>query len=82
MLDPRLLRSELDDTARRLARRGYVLDTDRIRGLEEQRKATQVRAQELQAVRNSRSKAIGKARGAGEDIAPLLAEVASLGDEL
>ena len=82
MLDPRLLRSELDDTARRLARRGYVLDTDRIRGLEEQRKATQVRAQELQAVRNSRSKAIGKARGAGEDIAPLLAEVATLGDEL
>ena len=82
MLDPKRLRTELDEVARQLARRGLQLDTGRIRELEEQRKSLQVQTQELQNERNTRSKSIGKAKAAGEDIQPLLDEVASLGDQL
>ena len=82
MLDPKRLRTELDEVARQLARRGLQLDTDRIRELEEQRKSLQVQTQELQNERNTRSKSIGKAKAAGEDIQPLLDEVASLGNQL
>ncbi|HRE54106.1 MAG TPA: serine--tRNA ligase, partial [Candidatus Competibacter sp.] len=82
MLDPKLLRNELEQTAAKLARRGYRLDVGSINGLETQRKALQIRTQELQNERNIRSKAIGKAKASGEDIQPLLEEVASLGDQL
>ncbi len=82
MLDPRLLRNNLQEVAAQLARRGFSLDTQRISGLEERRKQLQVDAQELQNERNSRSKNIGKAKAAGEDIEPLLAQVAELGDKL
>lgn len=82
MLDPRLLRTELEATAEQLKRRGVVLDVARIQSLEESRKRLQVSAQELQNQRNSRSKQIGKAKADGEDIQPLLAEVADLGEAL
>ena len=82
MLDPRSLRTELDQVAEQLARRGLVLDTARIESLETERKALQIQVQELQNTRNTRSKSIGRAKAAGEDIAPLLAEVADLGDQL
>ncbi|RLJ19495.1 serine--tRNA ligase [bacterium endosymbiont of Escarpia laminata] len=82
MLDPRLLRNDLDNIAALLERRGFKLDKERILSLETRRKELQVQAQELQSERNSRSKSIGKAKAAGEDIQPLLAEVADLGDKL
>ena len=82
MLDPKLLRRELEQTAAKLARRGYVLDTELVGALETQRKSLQVRAQELQNERNTRSKTIGRAKASGQDIQPLLDEVASLGDKL
>jgi seryl-tRNA synthetase len=82
MLDPRLLRNELEETATKLKRRGVELDVERIKMLEDSRKHLQVAAQELQNERNSRSKQIGKAKASGEDIQPLLAEVANLGDKL
>lgn len=82
MLDSKLLRTELDATAKKLARRGFKLDVDTLRDLEEKRKSLQVRTEELQAERNSRSKSIGQAKAKGEDIQPLLAEVENLGDKL
>ncbi|MCU7916353.1 MAG: serine--tRNA ligase [Candidatus Thiodiazotropha sp. (ex Gloverina cf. vestifex)] len=82
MLDPRLLRNNLQETAAQLARRGHQLDTQRISELEERRKQLQVDSQELQNERNSRSKSIGKAKAEGEDIQPLLAQVAELGENL
>jgi seryl-tRNA synthetase len=82
MLDPRLLRSDPEAVARQLARRGFQLDTVALQALEERRKSIQVETQELQAARNARSKNIGKAKAAGEDIAPLLKEVEGLGDQL
>jgi seryl-tRNA synthetase len=82
MLDPRLLRTELAHVAEQLARRGMTLDTDAIAAMEARRKALQTQVQELQNLRNTRSKAIGKAKAAGEDITPLMVEVASFGDQL
>jgi len=82
MLDPRLVRNELDNVVAQLARRGFTFDATRIAELEVQRKDIQVRTQALQADRNARSKSIGQAKAKGEDIAPLMAEVGKLGDEL
>ncbi|OGI41264.1 MAG: serine--tRNA ligase [Candidatus Muproteobacteria bacterium RBG_16_62_13] len=82
MLDPHLLRTQLDAVAARLARRGVKLDTAGITVLEEQRKAIQTTTQQLQAERNSKSKTIGQAKAKGEDTAPLMAAVADLGDKL
>ena len=82
MLDSRLLRTDLETVAARQAARGFSLDTGRLAELEERRKALQVRTQDLQAERNRRSKSIGKAKAAGEDIQPLLAAVADLGEQL
>lgn len=82
MLDPQLLRNNLEETATLLKRRGYELDVKQYASLEEKRKTLQVEAQGLQAERNSKSKNIGKAKAAGEDIQPLLDEVSSLGGKL
>jgi len=82
MLDPKRLRAELELVAGQLARRGYQLDVEKMKSLEEQRKALQIEQQELQNERNTKSKSIGKAKAAGEDVQPLLDEVAGLGDKL
>ncbi|OZB05928.1 MAG: serine--tRNA ligase [Idiomarina sp. 34-48-12] len=83
MLDAKLFRSELAETAERLkTTRGFELDVARLDALENQRKDLQVRTETLQAERNSRSKAIGQAKAKGEDIAPLLAAVDDLGAQL
>lgn len=82
MLDPQLLRNTPEIARDGLARRGFALDIDALGKLEAERKSLQVRTQELQNLRNTRSKAIGMAKAQGEDVAPLLAEVAGFGDEL
>ncbi|MGH8086324.1 MAG: serine--tRNA ligase [Lysobacter sp.] len=83
MLDPNLLRQQPAELAVQLReKRGYDLDADALGALETERKQIQVRTQELQNLRNTRSKAIGQAKAKGEDVAPLLAEVAGFGDEL
>ncbi|MGD8497400.1 MAG: serine--tRNA ligase, partial [Chromatiales bacterium] len=82
MLDPKLLRTDLEGVAAALARRGLRLDVQQIQTLEVRRKDLQVATQELQSERNARSKAIGQAKARGDDVAPLLAEVADLGDRL
>jgi len=82
MLDPRLLRTELQTVADKLKKRGFVLDVAAVTSLEERRKALQVETEQLQNERNTRSKHIGKAKAAGEDIAPLLAEVENMKETL
>lgn len=82
MLDPKLFRTDIEQTAKLLAKRGYCLNTAELMSLEEQRKAIQIMTQDLQSQRNTRSKSIGQAKARGEDIAPLLAEVSQLGSEL
>jgi seryl-tRNA synthetase len=82
MLDPALLRGQLDSVAEKLLTRGYDLDKAAIEALEAQRKSVQTQTQELQNLRNTRSKAIGMAKGKGEDTSALMAEVAGIGDRL
>ena len=82
MLDPQLLRNDIEQVAKALTKRGFKLDIVAIETLEEKRKAIQVKTQQLQQQRNTRSKEIGKAKSQGKDAQALLDEVASLGDEL
>jgi seryl-tRNA synthetase len=82
MLDQKLLRTDIEVVAGKLAARGYQLDVDAFNALEAQRKALQVKTQELQNERTTKSKGIGKAKAAGEDVQPLMDEVSRLKDEL
>ncbi|HEX2390195.1 MAG TPA: serine--tRNA ligase, partial [Casimicrobiaceae bacterium] len=82
MLDINTLRNDLPGVAAALATRGVTLDAARFESLERERKRIQTRTQELQARRNALSKQIGVEKGAGRDAAPMLREVAGLGDEL
>ena len=82
MLDPRLFRTELEFVTEQLARRAFNFDADAYVALEAKRKSVQVKTQELQNERNSRSKAIGQAKAKGEDVQPLLDQVQHLGDAL
>lgn len=82
MLDQKLLRTDIESVAAKLALRGYTLDINHFNQLEAQRKELSVKTQDLQNERNTRSKSIGQAKAQGQDIEPLLAEVANLGDAL
>lgn len=82
MLDPKLIRANLEEVAQGLAKRGFTLDVELLRSLEEERKAIQIKTENLQSERNSRSKNIGKAKAAGEDIAPLMSQVEQLKQDL
>ncbi len=82
MIDPKLLRSDIDTVVANLARRGYAFDTERFQSLESRRRDVQASTQELQAERNASAKQIGRAKAQGEDVQPLLDAVADLGDKL
>ncbi|HSW34324.1 MAG TPA: serine--tRNA ligase [Steroidobacteraceae bacterium] len=82
MLDAKLLRTDLDSVARNLARRGFTLDVEHFRTLEERRKAAQVAADEIRAARNAHAKKVGMAKGKGEDVTALLAEGEALARKL
>ncbi len=82
MLDPKLLRSQLDEVAAKLKVKHFDLDTDAIKALEERRKSIQVKTEELQSERNSKSKNIGRRKAAGEDIQPLLDSMEQIKQDL
>jgi seryl-tRNA synthetase len=82
MLDPKLLRADPTAIAANLARRGFVLDVARLTELEESRKRWQIRSDELRNERNLNAKSVGKAKAQGQDVAPLLKQVETLGAEL
>ena len=82
MLDPKFIRTNPEETKLALAKKGFDLDLETLTELDDARKEIQVKTENLQQERNSRSKGIGKAKAAGEDIAPLLKEVEDLKQEL
>jgi len=82
MLDPRLFRTDLDFVKEQLNRRSFSFNPESYAELEARRKDVQVKTQELQNERNSRSKSIGQAKAKGEDVQPLLNQVQHLGDQL
>jgi seryl-tRNA synthetase len=82
MIDSKLLRSSTEEVARNLARRGYRLDVQALQQLEERRRHWQIETDRLRAARNSHAKAVGQARGRGEDIAPLMQAGEDLAQQL
>ncbi len=82
MIDIQLLRKDIASVAARLATRRYILDQAQFIALEEERKQIQISTETLQAKRNSLSKQIGIAKSKGEDVAPIMAEVSGLGDQV
>ena len=82
MLDPQLLRQDIESVAARLAPRGYTLDIAQVTELESRRKALQSDVEALQARRNAASREIGAAKSRGEDAQALLDSVADLGDRI
>jgi seryl-tRNA synthetase len=82
MIDQKLLRQSAGEVADNLARRGHEFDADAYLALEEQRKTIQVDTEGLRKERNTSARKIGKAKAAGDDVAPLLAAVKDLGDRL
>ena len=82
MIDPKLLRNEPEEVARNLARRGYLLDVAALKALEEKRKPWAVEADRLRAERNTNAKAVGMAKGRGEDAGALIARGEALTGEL
>jgi seryl-tRNA synthetase len=82
MLDPQLLRNDIDAVARRLAARSFVFDVAAFQSIEQERKRVQTRAQELQATRNQFAKRIGQAKTRGEDVSGLTAEATRANSEL
>jgi len=82
VIDPKLLRNEPEAVARNLARRGYRLDVEALKALEAKRKHWDVEVDRLRAERNANAKAIGMAKGRGEDAVALLARGEALAGEL
>ena len=82
MLDSKQLRTETEAVAHNLARRGFVLDLEAFRALDERRKAVQIEADRLRAERNANAKAVGMAKGKGEDASAMLARGEQLTGEL
>jgi seryl-tRNA synthetase len=82
VLDSKQLRTETEAVAHNLARRGFALDLDAFRALEERRKAVQIEADRLRAERNANAKAVGMAKGKGEDASALLSRGEQLTGEL
>ena len=81
MLEIQFLRKDVQAVAARLAARPFVLDVDAFQSIEAERKAVQMRTQELQALRNSLSKQVGALKGKGEDASVLMAQVSGFADE-
>ncbi len=82
MIDPQLLRKDIQTVAEKLAVKGFTLDIDAFKQLESRRKSLQVEVEELQATRNRESKQIGQVKASGGDVDALLKEVGRLGDTL
>ncbi|MGZ8193831.1 MAG: serine--tRNA ligase, partial [Methylobacter sp.] len=82
MLDPRLFRADLDFVKKQLSRRSVDFNAEYYAELEARRKDIQVKTQDLQNERNSRSKSIGQAKAKGEDIQPLLDQVQHMANQL
>ncbi len=82
MLDPKLVRNQPQEIAEKLRKKGFELDVAQLGELEQTRKQVQIETEKLQSERNARSKNIGKAKASGEDIAPLIAEMNQIGEQL
>ena len=74
MLDPVLLRKDLDLVVAGLAKRGVAFDSATFNALEAKRKAVQTDTEALQAERNALAKQIGALKSRGEDASEVMAQ--------
>jgi seryl-tRNA synthetase len=82
VIDPKLLRSDPEAVARNMARRGLSLDVEALRALEEKRKPWQIEVDRLSSERNANAKAVGMAKGKGQDASALIVKGEALTEEL
>ncbi|OOS08005.1 seryl-tRNA synthetase [Moraxella cuniculi DSM 21768] len=82
MLDPKILRGELDELAARLATRGYQLDVKFWQDIEQQRKSLQVTTEELQAKKNAGAKQVGELKRQGLDTSELMAQMQEVSEAM
>ncbi len=82
MLDPKLIRSELNSVAQRLKIKNFDLDIKQLKEWEEIRKELQLDTEELQNERNRKSKSIGKTKAAGGDVSEIIADMDKLKSRL
>ena len=82
MLDPQLIRNDLNSIAKALDKRGASIDTNKIQKIEDKRKAIQIKTEKLQADRNLISKEIGEMKAKGKDTENLLEKVTSIKNQL
>lgn len=82
MLDQKRLRTDLDNIAQKLTKRGYTLDKTFWQNVEEQRKALQVKTEELQAQKNAGAKQVGEKKRNGEDVSELMAQMQTISSQM
>ena len=82
MIDPTILRSRALEVAQLLKKKNHVFDAQAYLAFEERRKSVQVRCEELQALRNARSKEIGQLKSKGLDATDKMQEVNAVAEEL
>ncbi len=82
MIDPKIIRQQLDEIIENVTKRGMTIDKNKLEAIEAKRKDLQVKTQNLQNEKNERSKAIGQLKAKGEDIQPVLKEMESLATDL
>jgi len=82
MLDPKLIRTDLQKVAEKMQQRGITLNVSQLLALEDRRKALQTQLQDLQNERNTNAKKVGQAKAKGENVDALLQQVKTLGDTL
>ena len=82
MLDPKRLRSEIEELATQLAKKKFALDTELLESVDSQRKTLQLETESLQNERKSRSKLIGQAKAKGEDASDILASMEAINTDL
>ena len=82
MLDPHLVRNELDNIVNALESRGVKIDKDQIQEIENKRKSIQIETEKLQAQRNIISKEIGELKSKGDDATELFEKVSLIKKQL
>jgi seryl-tRNA synthetase len=82
VLDSKLLRADAAGIAANLARRGFTFDVAAFGALDEARKKAQIEADRVRSERNANAKAVGMAKGKGEDAGELLKRGEQLTQEL
>ena len=82
MLDIKSLRDDIDLIKTELSKRGYLLDVEKFKLLDSNRKSLQVKVEELQSSRKKLSEDFGKLKSTGDDTGNLKKQINEINDVL